>query len=355
MILLRVNSLIFNSLYYIYYIKDMRNLLIISLFLTLAIAACNNDDNNVSYKEVTVDMGSGSGSDVYYSLAGGAANTVNRNDWDIAFSVPVQTATILINEGKGLELYCVGDTNVWESINASTISGLKPRFNNKSDWAIGAFNLNASSQTNFGWGTYHQAEHNVGGDSSYIIKYPDGSLKKLMIRVKLGATSDNVIRFADADGNNESVETISTTPYVGLKNFIHYSLVNKAVVEAEPKFDAWDLIFTRYVIQIPTGPSSVMNYPVTGVLCNSGVTVAKVTGVPAEKAVDTQSESGYVAAADVIGYDWKVSDPVTHAVSIADSVSYFIKSVDGKKYQMYFTDYGGLEAGTITIKVKTVQ
>ncbi len=102
----------------------MRNLFIISLFLTLAMAACNNDDNTVSYKEVTVDMESGSGSDVYYSMAGGVANTVNRNDWDIAFSVPVQTATILINEGKGLELYCVGDTNAWESINASSIDGL---------------------------------------------------------------------------------------------------------------------------------------------------------------------------------------------------------------------------------------
>jgi hypothetical protein len=332
----------------------MRNLLIISLFLALA-AACKPDDNTVSYKEVTVDMGSGSGSDIYYSLAGGAANTVNRADWDIAFSVPVQTATILINEGKGLELYCVGDTNAWESLSASSIDGLQPRYNIKSDWAIGAFNLYSSGQTNFGWGTYHQAEHNVGGDSSYIIKYPDGSLMKLMIRVKLGATSDNIIRFADIDGTNEFVESVSTTPYIGLKNFIHYSLVNKAVVEAEPKFDAWDLLFTRYVIQIPTGPTSVMNYPVTGVLCNAGVTVAKVTGVPPEKAVDTQSESGYVTASDAIGYDWKVSDPVTHAVSIADSVSYFIKSVDGKKYQMFFTDYGGLEAGTITIKVKTVQ
>jgi hypothetical protein len=333
----------------------MRKLLIISLFLTVAMSACNEDDNSNSYKEVVIDMGSNSVSDVYYSLPDGVANTVNRADWDIAFSVPVQTASILINEGKGLELYCVGDTNAWGSVDANSINGLKPRFNNKSDWAIGAFNLNASSQTNFGWGTYHQAEHNVGGDSSYMIKFPDGSLKKFMIRAKLGATSDNVIRFADADGTNEFVEIVSTSPYIGTKNFIHYSLVNKEVVEAEPQFDAWDLLFTRYVIQIPTGPTSTMNYPVTGVLCNAGVTVAKVTGVPVEKAVDTQSESGYVTASDAIGYDWKVSDPVTHMVSIADSVSYFVKSVDGKKYQLYFTDYGGLEDGTTTIKVKTVQ
>jgi hypothetical protein len=333
----------------------MRKLLIIALFITFAIAACNKDNSSSPYKDITVEMGSGSGSDVYYSLPNGVANTVNRSDWDIAFSVPVQTATILINEGKGLELYCVGDTNAWQSINASSIDGLQPRFNDKSNWAIGAFNLYPSSPTNFGWGTYHQAEHNVGGDSSYVIKYPDGSLKKLMIRVKLGVNSENIIRFADVDGSNEFVESVSTTPYIGIKNFIHYSLVNKAIVDVEPKFDSWDLLFTRYIIQIPTGPTSFMNYPVTGVLCNPTVTVAKVTGVPPEKAVDTQSQSGYVATSDVIGYDWKVSDPVTHAITIADSVSYFIKSVDGKKYQLYFTNYGGLEAGTITFKVKTVQ
>jgi hypothetical protein len=335
----------------------MRNLLVISLFLTLAIAACKKDETTVSYKEVTVDMGSASGSDVYYSLAGGTANTVNRNDWDIAFSVPLQTATILINEGKGLELYCVGDTSAWESVDANSINGLKPRYNNKSDWTIGAFNLNAAAWPNYGWGTYHKGDpdYNVGGDSLYIIKFPDQSLKKMIIRAKLGTNSGNIIRSADVDGTNEFIDTLLTAPYNELKNFIHYSLVNHQAVEAEPKMDQWDLLFTRYVIQIPTGPTSVMNYPVTGVLSNPAVTVAKVTGVPVEKALDTQSESGYVTAADAIGYDWKVSDPVTHAVSIADSVSYFIKSVDGKKYQLYFTDYGGFEAGTITFKIKTVE
>jgi hypothetical protein len=335
----------------------MRNLLIISLFFMLALAACKKDNTPSPYTDFTVEMGSGSGSDVYYSLSGGVANTVNRNDWDIAFSVPLQTATILINEGKGLELYCVGDTNAWESVDANSITGLEPRFNNKSDWTIGAFNLNASAWPNYGWGTYHKGnpDYNVGGDSMYIIKYPDGSLTKMMIRAKLGSNSGNIIRSADVDGTNEHIDVLSTAPYNELKNFIHYSLVTHQAVEAEPKMDKWDLLFTRYVIQIPTGPTSVMNYPVTGVLCNPAVTVAKVTGVKAEKAVDTQSESGYVTASDAIGYDWKVSDPITHAVSIADSVSYFIKSTDGKKYQLYFTDYGGFEAGTITFKVKTVQ
>lgn len=338
----------------------MRNLTILPLFLVVALTACKNDDddnNSSPYTEVTINMESDQGSDVYYSLANGTVNTIDRNDWDIAFSVPLQTATILINEGKGLKLYCVGDTNAWGSVNANSIIGLEPRFNNKSDWTIGAFNKNKTSDwKNYGWGTYHNGDpdHDVGGDSIYLIKFPDNSLKKLMIRAKLGANSGNIIRTADVDGSNEFIDTLSTAPYNDLKNFIHYSLTTHQAVEAEPKMDEWDLLFTRYYIPVPMGPV-IQDYPVMGVLINPIITVAEVTGISAEKAVETQSQNGYVATADIIGWDWKINDPITHENYLVDSMSYFVKSVDGKKYQLYFTGYDGQVAGTMTMKVKTVE
>ena len=336
----------------------MRNLIILPIFLVVVLAACKNDDDNSSpYSEVTINMESNQGSDVYYSMANGEVNTVDRNEWDIAFSVPLQAATILINEGKGLELYCVGDTNAWASVDANSINGLKPRYNNKTDWTIGAFNLNAAAWPNYGWGTYHQGnpDYNVGGDSMYIIKFPDNSLKKLMIRAKLGANSGNIIRTAGIDGSNEFVDTLSTAPYNDLKNFIHYSLTTHQAVEAEPNMDEWDLLFTRYVEMVPGPGSILMPYPVTGVLINPNVTVAKVVGVAAEQAVETQSVNGYVSTTDVIGYDWKVFDQQSQTYFITDNLSYFVKSVDGKKYQLYFTGYDGITAGTMTIKVKTVE
>ncbi|HJZ39755.1 MAG TPA: hypothetical protein VJ203_05265 [Bacteroidales bacterium] len=335
----------------------MRKLYHIIIAVALVFTACENDDNTTDpYSEVTVSMEANSASDVYYSFATGEVNKVPRSDWDIAFSVPLQSATILINEGAGVELYCVGDTNAWESVDENTIEGLEPRYNNKSDWSTGAFNLNASGFPNYGWGTYHQStDHNVGGDSIYVIKLADGDFKKLMIRVKLGATSSNVIRWADLTGNNETVENFSTTPYFDAKHFIHYSLVNNEIVEAEPGMDEWDLLFTRYVVRIPAGPGVFMNYPVMGVLGNPDVTIARVTGIPPEKATESDFTGGYSDAADVIGFDWKVSDPVTHEVSLADSTSYFVESVDGKKYQLYFTNYGGNAAGTVSFKVKTLE
>jgi hypothetical protein len=333
----------------------MRKLLFICILFILLGNSCKKDDETSPYTEVTVSMDANSASDVYFSLANGEVKIVNRTDWDIAFSVPLQTATILINEGAGVELYCVGDTNDWESIDENSITSLQPLYNDKSNWSIGAFNVNASGFPNYGWGTYHHAtDHNVWGDSIYVIKLTNGSLKKLHIRMKIGATSANAFRWADLDGANLVEDTFATTPYYNVMNFIHYSLVNKEIVEVEPEMNDWDLLFTRYVALASVG-GVTMNYPVTGILSNPGISVAKVTGISPENALDTDAAGGYSTNADVIGYDWKVSDPITHEVSLVDSVSYFIQATDSKKYQLYFTNYGGLTAGTISFKVKTVE
>jgi hypothetical protein len=334
----------------------MKKKFLVIIATAIAFTACEKDNKTNAYTEETISMGASSASDVYYSFANGSVNTVIRTDWDIAFSVPLQTATILINEGAGVELYCVGDTNYWGSVDENTIEGLEPRYNDKSDWSTGAFNLNAEGHPNYGWGTYHgPPDHNVGGDSVYVIKLTNGSIKKLMIRVKLGATSSNVIRWADLDGTNEKVESFSTMPYFNIKNFIHYSLVNSGVVEAEPNMNEWDLLFTRYVLKTPVGPGVFMNQMYTGILGNPAVSVAKVTGIPPEKAKDTDAIGGYISATDAIGYNWKVFNPATLTTSLVDSTSYFVKSVDGKKYQLYFTNYGGIDAGTITFNLKKVE
>jgi hypothetical protein len=332
----------------------IRSLLFI---VCIILVACQKDDNTSPYIDFAVDMGANSASDVYFSLAKGEVKTVNRSDWDIAFSVPTQTATVLINEGAGVELYCVGDTNAWASIDENTISSLKPRYNDKSGWTIGAFNVNAdpTDPKNFGWGEYIQADHNVYGDSIYVIKLSNGVYKKFFYREKIGANSTHKLSWANLDGSEPVNTTMVATSYVGTRNFIHYSIVNQEIVEAEPLKEQWDLLFTRYVIQIPAGPGVIMNYPVMGVLSNIGVTVAKVTGVLPSNALETDASGGYSEHADAIGYDWKVSDPVTHEVSLVDSVSYFVQSVEGKKYQLYFTNYGGITAGTIGLKIKSVK
>jgi hypothetical protein len=330
----------------------------IALAVSIIFTACENNDNNNddTFKSETINMGANSTRDVYYSLSNSDVNSIERSDWDIAFSVPLQTATILINEGAGVELYAIGDTNEWESVDVNSYLNLYQRLNNKTNWWEGAFNINATGFPNYGWGTYHASgDHNVVGDSIYVLKLSDGSFKKFMVEAKLGANSANILRWADLDGNNEITKTFSTTPYFDKKHFIHYSVVDQVVVEVEPDISEWDLLFTRYVEMIPTGPSSFMYYPFMGVLTNPDVKAAKLTGIDPEKLTASDIPDAFSTSANIIGYDWKISDPVTHEISLADSTGYFIQSVDGKTYALYFTEYAGKAIGTTGFKVKVIE
>jgi|WetSurMetagenome_2_1015567.scaffolds.fasta_scaffold29429_2 hypothetical protein len=328
------------------------------IIVVLFFASCEkSNDSGDSFNTESVSMGANSVEDVYYSLENGVISSTNHSEWDIAFSVPLQTATVLINEGAGVELFCVGDTNFWSSVDEYTIDSKEPRLNSKSDWYTGAFNINASGYPNYGWGTYHAGspDHNVGGDSIYVLKLSDGSYKKFMIRVKMGQGSINLIRWANINGTGEQTVAVSTTAYFEKKNFIHFSLVNNEIKEIEPDYDQWDLLFTRYLVRVPTGSSTYVNYPVTGVLGNpEHINLAKVTGMKAETATEADIIGGYGADADIIGYDWKETDPITHQMSLVDSVSYFVKNTTGKKYHLYFTEYSGLTDGTITFKIKSI-
>ncbi len=333
----------------------MKILSVIICIAAVFVACEKNNDSDPQFRTETISMGTNSVEDVYYSLETGIISSENRADWDIAFSVPLQTATILINEGAGVELYCVGDTSKWATVPGDALSTKNLRFNDKSDWNTGAFNQFATGFPNYGWGTYHGGtpDHNVGGDSLYVIKLTDGTYKKLIIRAKMGVNSVNIVKWANLDGTQEHIASFSTTPYFQTKNFIHYSLVENALKEVEP--DDWDLLFTRYIIKVPTGPSTYMNYPVTGVLSYPGLEIAKVTDVHADDATDANSTNGYEDRADVIGSDWKASDPVTHAISIVDSASYFIRKENGSKYQIYFTGYSSLAEGSLTFKINRVE
>lgn len=331
------------------------------IFLSLAISSlflsCSKDNQTDPFNEFVVSMETDHGSDVYYNFTQGVVKSISRNTWDLAFSTPVQTAVIRINEGADAELYCVADTAAWSTYTSFNAVEYEELLNSKSDWSLGAFNVNHDPGNifNYGWGTYAMADHNVHGDSLYVIRLTDGSFKKMVIKKKIGATDVYMLRWANIDGSEQVDTSFSCAPYASTKHFIHYSLTGSEVVEVEPDMSEWDLLFTRYNTMIPTGPSTFMKYPVTGVLSNPDISSAKAMGVPPVSATLADAAGGFINEADVIGYDWKVSDPVTHEISLVDSLSYFVQSVDGNTYQLYFSEYGGMGQGTITIKTRLVE
>ena len=340
--------IMFNTIY----MKKLIYLIIIGVILS---TSCKKEDCECTAEEVNIFMGANQANDVYYSFNVGEVSSANRSEWDLAFSVPLRTATIRINEGAGVLLYKVGDTTVWEAVDTSGISAWEPLYNDNSQWMRGAFNLEADG-FDFDWAIYdHGNTHNVIGQYIYVIKLSDGSYKKLYILMRIGNTDTYVLRWADIDGLNQVDDTFSPAAYADSKHFIHYSLVNQEMIEIEPDKDSWDLLFTRYVTKIPAGEDTEIDYPVMGVLMNKDRKAVKVTGIPPADASFTDAEEDFTNQADIIGWDWKIQDPVTHEISIVENTSYFVNISNLGIYKVYFTDYAGEAAGTLTFSQLKVE
>ncbi len=329
----------------------MKNILIAIVIVMGILASCSKKDTTEKEKTIEISMGAHQYMDVYYSFLAGEVSSADRSDWDLAFSVPLQTAAIRINEGAGVQLYSVGDTTVWESIDTTGILAWESLYNDKSDWMRGAFNLDADGIFDFGWAIYdHGNTYDVIGLHMYVIKLSDGSYKKLFIRKKIGSTNTYVLQWANIDGSNQVDATFSPAAYSVTKDFIHYSLVNKQIMEVEPDIGSWDLLFTRYMEKIPTGPGSEMDYPVMGVLLNKNIEGVIVTGIPPAEAHYSNAEDGFSYQADIIGWEWKIQDMATHTISITENTSYFVKLADGGIYKIYFTDYAGEAEGSLSMQ-----
>lgn len=332
----------------------MKKLYYFLIVPAIILASCDKTEDDPE-KMITINLGANHTNDIYFEFANSKITSSVRSDWDIAFSVPLQTAGILINEGAGVILYSYGDTNSWDAVDTSGMASWTPAYNDKSDWLNGAFNINSSGGFNYGWATYdHQQTYNVWGDSIYVIQLSDRTLKKLFIRKRNGHTDTYELRWADIDGSNLVDESFSPAEYSETKHFIHYSLVNSEVVEAEPNKDDWDLLFTKYIVKIPYGPVMV-DYPVVGVLMKQGLKGVMVKDIDPTLANYSDATTDFASAANIIGWEWKSNDPVTHQTILTENTSYFVKLANEKIYRIYFTDYNSAADGQIVFKVKEVE
>ncbi|HIP31124.1 MAG TPA: hypothetical protein EYG86_00025, partial [Crocinitomicaceae bacterium] len=112
----------------------------------------------------------------------------------------------------------------------------------------------------------------ITGDRIFIIKLADGTYQKLIIEMLQGGVY--TFKYADLDGENEVSASLTKSDYDG-KNFGYYSIQNNTVLDREPVSPEWDLLFTKYVVDLGGG----FLYGVSGVLANVNVQVAQANGV----------------------------------------------------------------------------
>lgn len=337
--------------------------LIIFTFLsfTLITWSCKKDSNTPSTTVETLNMGSGYANDVYFSAANGIVSSVPRNTWDIGFQTNIFSATIITNGSSGIKLftYPSGDTSSWKSVSISNVANWAPMNNSDTTWTFGAFEKNTLHGWDYGWSVYNQQTHELVGDSLFIIQLQDNSYKKLWIKKKVSTLNKYIFTFANIDGTESHTDTVDCSLYTK-KNFIYFSLSTNKVVDREPDSETWDFVATRYITKIPTGPTTFMDYTVTGILTNNITVVNNInntithTGSLAAKMVNVNIDSAsyptpvFKSSISTIGYDWKVNVAQTAQYTISPRTVYFIKNRDNKIFKIVFTAFDS-STGLITL------
>jgi hypothetical protein len=297
-------------------------------------------------------MGPGYANDIFYSFKNGEISTAARDTWDIAFYTPKFSAGIIINEGDGVELYTYpkGDTSAWASVDTSGMSGWKKMYNSPEYWEDGAFNVNALGHPDYGWGWYNSINHNVYGDSLYIIKTASG-IKKLIIQAKLSVQNIYNFKYADLDGNNKQTISLDVTPYE-TKRFIYYSLETDEAIDREPAKENWDIMFTKYYDLVSDNEGNQVPYLVTGATSNVGIFSNNF--YPVGPDYDDYMSKPFDSLKNSIGYDWKSFDMGTFEWTVKDSNYYFVKTFDGDVFKLQFISWEGSTTGNFEINTTEV-
>ena len=296
---------------------------------------------------VQISMGNNYANQVFYSMQNGEIKNISNDNWDLAFTTDQYASTIRTNDGKGVELYTyhLGDTSDWQNINVSITNNLSSgMYNSEISWYDGAFENNSLGHPDYGWGVYNMINHNVTGDSLYIIKTINGNWKKIWIQ-ELTTAGEYIFKLANLDGSNEITQSILKTNYTD-KNFIYFSIDQNTIIDREPISSEWDITFTKYISPVQATP-----YPVTGVLINSSTEVAKATGVTDPLTYFDYSNHNFNNEINSIGYDWK---SYQGSFVVDANRCYFIKDKNENIWRLVFNSFDGMSTGNIEFNTELI-
>ncbi|MCO6465108.1 MAG: T9SS type A sorting domain-containing protein [Bradyrhizobiaceae bacterium] len=296
-------------------------------------------------------MGPQYANQVWYQFGVGTTATSPQSNWDLGFETSGVSGAIIANGGKGVNVYVVeGKTPAdWETIDTTGMGEWTALHNSPESWTIGALNQPAdtSNDLDLGWGSYNLTTHQVVGNRVFVVTTPTAT-KKLRIDALVGG--EYRFTYANIDGTEEFSGVIAKSAFAG-KKFGYWSFEGNQSVDREPAKESWHITMLKYVDMIPAGPGVTMAYPVTGILANASVSVARIVAedpstapAPAEEAFETR--------ANVIGWDWKAFANMAYTVS--DSTAYFVKTASGDVYRLTFSSFAGSSTGTTVFESTSV-
>lgn len=309
--------------------------------------------SNAQLVSDSVSMGAGYANNIWYSLQNDEQGTAQAaNNWDLGFATTINpgnslAASIIFNNKIGA-VYAIPGTDGTDLATADTtgLSTWTILYNSEATWSEGALNGASTGGTDYGWGDYDAVNHTgIFANRVFAIKYTNGSCKLFTVSLSF-MNSEYTVDYSNADHSGTGTTTVAITPYA-TKNFVYYPL-GGTVIDREPASVSWDLLFTQYAAN--NGAPYPYNM-VTGVLHNVGVEVAEVHPVN-NPVIDMSFESAtYTEDINTIGYDWKTYAGV---YTIADSLVYFVKDVDGDYWRLIMTGFSGSSLGKTVFKKEKV-
>jgi len=293
----------------------------------------------------TVTMGPQNSNQVYYKFSTNESTGTYANDsWDVAFwRISAMDMGIRVNEAKGLQTFEVGATSVWSTVDVSQEETWTALNNSEQVWQMGS--VSQGSAPNYGWGAYNPVTHHVTGTRVFVLKYADGSFKKIKFDDYYGGYT---FTYSTWNGTAWSADTTQTIANSASANrfFNYFNLDTNAIVTAEPENTQWDIVFTKYMADY-FGDGSLF-YPVTGVFHHPNVLVSEnieAGTMPANPTLD------YSENISTIGYDWKSFTGGSYVIS--DKV-FYVKLANLQVYRLDFTSFAGSSTGVITFNHEDV-
>ncbi|ANF49378.1 secretion protein [Chryseobacterium glaciei] len=320
-------------------------LLLASLFaLSVQQTVLAQTDAN-GYTQVDLSMGSGYQNRVFFSLPGNNIVSQPANSWDVAFyRNSAMNFGTRINDAKDILVYQASNNLAdWDNINVANVSTWgEPLYNPDNTTTIqeGAFEQGSAP---YGWGQYNGANHHIEGTIIFVLKYPNDTYIKFAIQDYFGGYTFKYSKWNGTTWDATQTKTLANGTDDAYFNYFSFT-TNDKVANLEPAKTAWDLMFTKYY----TFYNNIMMYPLSGVIQNPSITVAKVQ--PETQATSTftaPASTAFSANITSIGHSWK---PVSGVYS--DVVYYIKKGSD--YYRMYFVSNGGQSTGNMYFKYKNI-
>lgn len=299
----------------------------------------------------TISMGANYSQQTWYKFDTDKETKQPIANWDLGFSArSLRDASIWVNP-QSILYKATAAKGDWATMVVDTLKLTAQIFNSDTSWSVGAFNVTGAGDATFdyGWGSYNQITKNVVGDSVYVMKTAAGVWKKIIID-KLSFDTSYFFRTANLDGTNEQSLEFKKKNFPN-KLMGYFSLTTNQPIDREPFIKDWDVVFGRYIGKtFNPGTGLLEDYPLTGLLQNDGVKVAKVKGDTVSRNITNRNFVGLIGT---IGADWK-NFGFTGGWTVNDSTAYFVKTVDSKYFRIVFTRFGGASTGNIIFKREAV-